>query len=100
MNTGADLIRLERLRQQAAEGFSIERDARLYPDGELVLAAWAYLTEHPAFGGDGCGDDPPEAWPWDASWWKPTADPVANLVKAGALIAAELDRLLVARSSA
>lgn len=33
------------------------------------------------------------AWPWDASWWKPSADPIRNLVKAGALIAAEIDRL-------
>jgi hypothetical protein len=32
-------------------------------------------------------------WPWDPSWWKPSPDPIRNLVKAGALIAAEIDRL-------
>ena len=34
-------------------------------------------------------------WPssWNTSWWKPSADPIRNLVKAGALIAAEIDRL-------
>jgi hypothetical protein len=32
-------------------------------------------------------------WPWDQKWWKPSDDPVKNLVKAGALIAAEIDRL-------
>ncbi len=34
-------------------------------------------------------------WPedWEAEAWKPSADPVRNLVKAGALIAAEIDRL-------
>lgn len=32
-------------------------------------------------------------WPWDAEWWKPSPDPIRNLVKAGALIAAEIDRL-------
>jgi len=33
-------------------------------------------------------------WPWDFKWWKPTPnDRVRELVKAGALIAAEIDRL-------
>lgn len=36
-------------------------------------------------------------WPWDVSWWKPTPDVEGNLVKAGALIAAELDRLARSR---
>jgi hypothetical protein len=31
-------------------------------------------------------------WPWEWSFWKPR-DPVRNLVIAGALIAAEIDRL-------
>lgn len=38
-------------------------------------------------------DEAPDEWPWDVSWWKPSADPERNLVKAGALIAAEIDRL-------
>lgn len=33
------------------------------------------------------------SWPFDASWWKPSNDPIRNLIKAGALIAAEIDRL-------
>lgn len=32
-------------------------------------------------------------WPWAAKWFKPSDDPIRNLVKAGALIAAEIDRL-------
>jgi hypothetical protein len=32
-------------------------------------------------------------FPWDYKWWKPSKDPIKNLVKAGALIAAEIDRL-------
>lgn len=32
-------------------------------------------------------------WPWDPSWLKLSPDPIRNLVKAGALIAAEIDRL-------
>jgi hypothetical protein len=32
-------------------------------------------------------------WPWDDEWYKPTPkDPIRQLVKAGALIAAEIDR--------
>lgn len=34
------------------------------------------------------------AWPFDAPSWKPSEDPIKNLVRAGALIAAEIDRLL------
>jgi hypothetical protein len=34
-----------------------------------------------------------EGWPWDEKWWKPSTNPIRNLVKAGALIAAEIDRL-------
>ena len=34
-------------------------------------------------------------WPWNESWWKPTPDNrIRDLEKAGALIAAEIDRLL------
>lgn len=32
-------------------------------------------------------------WPWEAESWKPSDEPIRNLVKAGALIAAEIDRL-------
>lgn len=32
-------------------------------------------------------------WPWERKWWKPSNEPIKNLIKAGALIAAEIDRL-------
>ena len=33
-------------------------------------------------------------WPWDLEWFKPSPyDRIRELVKAGALIAAEIDRL-------
>lgn len=35
----------------------------------------------------------PDGWPFGQDWWKPSNDPIRNLVKAGALIAAEIDRL-------
>lgn len=38
---------------------------------------------------------PPSDWPWDVESFDPKwSDPVRTLVKAGALIAAEIDRLL------
>ena len=36
--------------------------------------------------------DVPATWPWGASWWKP-GDPRRMLVKAAALILAEIERL-------
>jgi hypothetical protein len=38
-----------------------------------------------------------ECWPWEGKWWKPSSDTIRDLVKAGALIAAEIDRLQRAR---
>lgn len=38
-------------------------------------------------------------WPWEDAAWKPVDDPIRNLVKAGALIAAEIDRLLRAQDA-
>lgn len=33
-------------------------------------------------------------WPWARKWWKPSPDPIRNLVKAAALLMAEIDRLI------
>jgi len=78
---GVRLILIERLRQIKTEGWSPEHDDQ-YTKFELLMAAEAYLT--------GCADE----WPWDPEWWKPTpGDRIKELVKAGALIAAEIDRL-------
>jgi hypothetical protein len=35
----------------------------------------------------------PKFWPWKPWWWKPSTNRIDELVKAGALIAAEIDRL-------
>lgn len=96
--TGADMIASERKRQIEVEGWTAEHDA--HHDGhELALAAVAYTQEAIAR----CGNwvnfyrhdshNPPSEWPWAPEWWKPSDDPIRNLVKAGALIAAEIDRL-------
>lgn len=91
-SAGCEQILAERIRQIDAEGWTEAHDDA-HTGGELLLAAWAYLTESDVFGGEPCGDEPPEGWPWAADWWRPSPDLEKNLVRAGALIAAELDRL-------
>lgn len=87
---GAALIAAERERQLQAEGWTPEHDDE-HAHGELAAAAVSYIVISDP---DGAGDTgyPEEVWPWDLSWFKP-ADPIKNLVRAGALIAAEIDRL-------
>lgn len=89
---GAELIAAERRRQIDAEGWTPEHDAD-HTEGELYRAAMAYLkVVHYPTRYDR-GQLPPENWPWADEYWKPSTDPIRNLVKAGALIAAEIDRL-------
>ena len=87
---GWQLIRAERMRQRVEEGRTLEHDDE-HEEGEMMRSAMAYLkvTHHP----EKYVDAPPDNWPWEAKWWKPSEDPIRNLVKAGALIAAEIDRL-------
>ena len=86
---GARLIAAERHRQVVEEGWTAEHDAALR-DGELAAAAVAYARygSNPRF-----AVNPPLCWPWSASWWKP-GRPEQNLAKAGALLAAEIDRVV------
>lgn len=92
MTIGTDLIAAERNRQINVEGWTPDHDAE-HTRGELANAARAYLSEVSRARGGFYPERLPVAWPWDPSWWKPSDDPVRNLVKAGALIAAEIDRL-------
>lgn len=89
--TVANEILAERRRQMSAEGWTAEHDD-LHTDGQIALAAAAY-----AYGSQ--FDERmrriasrPGWWPWDANWWKPT-DARRDLVKAAALIVAEIERL-------
>jgi len=94
---GWALIASERERQEHHEGWTPEHDDE-HGTGELVEAALAYATHahDQVTGGVHDEDDyllPTPPWPWHMDWWKPSDDPIRNLVKAGALIAAEIDRL-------
>lgn len=87
MKSGAELIVSERQRQIDNEGWSAEHDLT-HKKGELAQAAMVYamplkLRSHL---------QPTKLWPWNLKFWKP-GERIQELTKAGALIAAEIDRL-------
>lgn len=89
--TGVDLIAAERQRQIDAEDWTPAHDDE-HTDGALAMAAAAYTLT------DAMLEDEYVSrrglWPWGPRYWKPTPENrVRELVKAGALIAAEIDRL-------
>jgi hypothetical protein len=101
-----DDIYAERTRQIEQEGWTSAHDDKHHRDGGLAAAAatYAYAAS--------IGDSLPKSyggrlpftsrpglisilrfiWPWAQEWWKP-GDTRRNLVKAGALIVAEIERL-------
>ena len=85
-------ITAERNRQINSEGFDPEWDDQ-YTDGELAFVAAAYTIPN--------GRRDYVYWPqgWDDKWWKPSEDGsvegrIRELEKAGALILAEMERLM------
>ncbi|HAU5636073.1 ead/Ea22-like family protein [Citrobacter amalonaticus] len=78
----------ERYRQQSVEGWTPEHDDQ-YEDGELIDAAACYAQDSGLWD---CVGEPPSDWPWNDEWWKPSKNMRRNLVKAGALILAEIER--------
>jgi len=79
----------------SVEGWRPEHDDQ-HRDAEMVRAAMAYsdVAVTAYWGNDVNRTHANGMWPWDGQWWKPSPDPIRNLVKAGALIAAEIDRLM------
>lgn len=101
MKSGIALISAERERQQLQEGYGPHHDDQ-HESGELNDAAMAYAfaaaeqirgENHECIKTLAESANLPKPWPWENSWWKPSEDPIRNLVKAGALIASEIDRL-------
>lgn len=91
--TGVELIAAERKRQIEIEGFDHWHDDNAHEIGDLAMAGALYAIEA-GQGYDPPTTIPPEGWPWHAKWWKPSANQLRNLAKGGALIAAEMDRLM------
>lgn len=104
---GAAMIAAERCRQIKAEGWTPEHDDE-HTDGSLAMAAVCYAATEPVYvarrnvrGEYGPRTTYVDPWPesWCDSWDKrpgpkPTREErIRALAKAGALIAAEIDRL-------
>lgn len=82
-------VLVERGRQQKVEGWTPEHDDANAPMA-MALAGASYVLSAAGRGSlNGC---PSILWPWSKQWWKPTS-PRHDLVKAGALIQAEIERL-------
>lgn len=106
MPSGARMISQERARQRREENWSSRHDDG-HTNEELARAAAVYALPEKAREDTVFGRPLRMIlWPWDIGWWKPgnapyshpeRTDPIdqriAELVKAGALIAAEIDRL-------
>jgi len=86
------LIAEERTRLIEKEGWTASHDDG-HKSGELSRGAGAYVHYSYWQVNSKPVNRIPEEWPWDKTWWKPSDDPIRNLVKAGALIAAEIDRI-------
>lgn len=80
-------VAAERRRQIELEGWAAEHDDE-HSENEMALAAACYAM---SAGGYAKGKVPP-VWPWVKEWWKPSTAR-RDLVKAGALILAEIERL-------
>ncbi len=89
ISQAAQDILAERQRQISAEGWAPEHDDE-HSGGEMAVAAASYAM--PIAANTDYNDHPPFYWPWDLAWWKPGSYR-RNLVKAGALILAEIERL-------
>jgi len=94
--SGIEIIAEERQRHFTVEGWTLENDL-IYVNGQLSDAAVCYAMN---------AEDRElvidmfytklkwKFWPFNSKYWKPTPnDRIRELAKAGALIAAEIDRL-------
>lgn len=96
-----DEIAKERQRQISKEGWTLEHDDE-HTDGSLADAAACYAATTRPFKAEefaGVGYKPytsySDLWPksWADHWWKQKGNRRRNLVKAAALIVAEIERL-------
>ncbi len=90
-------VAAERRRQIEVEGWTPEHDDA-HNAGAMATAAACYALWASAPGAENAywydkrEKSARELWPWDRQWWKPS-DKRRDLVKAGALILAEIERL-------
>jgi len=85
----------ERRGQSTREGFSVTHDDRhigfqLSQAADEYLRAAVFCGRHPEVNPELVR--PSGSWPWSPRWWKPCA-PRRMLVKAAALLIAEIERM-------
>jgi hypothetical protein len=102
MKTGIEQIAAERKRQVEKEKWTPEHDDVEHTTGSLAIAGACYALTPDVRDQRILNKSVLELfWPWEIGWWKPTSTPkddqgkrrIRELVKAGALMAAEIDRL-------
>ncbi|HFZ1016596.1 TPA: hypothetical protein ACIJRM_005373 [Klebsiella oxytoca] len=98
VNAAAANVLAERKRQVSVEGWTPSHDDA-HKNNEMAFAAACYAFHAAAASWDleDCGTEydshpAPKNWPWEPEWWKPKSAR-ADLVRAGALILAELERI-------
>lgn len=93
MSKATDDVLTERQRQIEAEGWSAAHDDD-HMLGDLAIAGACYAIESTPYRlpRNAPRQVEPNLWPWASDWWKPK-DPRRNLVRAAALIIAEIERL-------
>ena len=108
MTKAASDVLAERARQVDAEGWTVAHDDS-HSDRSMALAAACYAMFASVSYAQRASTDLPASlsttggpltgwsaflrlWPWDRKWWKPKSHR-ADLVRAGALIIAEIERL-------
>lgn len=92
MSKALDDIKAERQRQIHFEGWLPERDDR-YRNGQLAVAGASYAVSSVVTQVTGENlQECPNFWPWDKEWFKPKS-PRQDLVRAAALLVAEIERL-------
>lgn len=93
MSKAIEDIITERQRQIEIECWTPEHDDE-HVDGAIALAAasYAWSSVHKKISDTQTAGIPPGFWPWDWKWWKPK-NPRRDLVRAGALIIAEIERI-------
>lgn len=91
LTDAASAVLGERQRQIEAEGWTPTHDDE-HTSGEMAMAAACYATASLVPEGDEVERLHLLLWPWSDEWWKPR-DQRHNLVRAAALLLAEIERL-------